>query len=141
MGDIFRKIDVCGLDVRGRKLRCSRVDALVDPGSTTTVISEKLATAIGGPYLEGMEATIEGRKVPVKLTGLTLDSPGCKIRALTVSVSNEIVARAGRAPNGHLADVILGHDYLQRSYAQIAYGERTKDHSVRCRNGKKARRK
>jgi len=135
MGDIVRKVDICGLTAEGKKLRCSSVDALIDPGATKTVISEALSRRLGGRFIKGIPATIEGRKVPLKLTAIALRASGCDASALTVVVDDKLVGRAGNS-----LEMILGHDYLQRKYVALQYAEREEDHLVACRkngNGKR----
>lgn len=128
MGDIIRKVAVCGLTEGGKTIQCADAAALVDPGSTMTVISSDLARRVGGRMLpKKFHATIEGRKVPLKLTALTLKAQGCKIDALTVAVDDTLVSRAGDK-----VEMILGHDYLQRKHAGLRYGETTDDHELAC---------
>ena len=131
MGDIFRKVDICGLTEEGKQLGCTAANALIDPGATKTVISRALAKKLGGSLISGYKATVEGRDVPLKLAGVTLRAPGCDIDALTVAVDDTLVARAG-----HPAEMILGHDYLQHKRAAARYGNREDDHEIVCRSAR-----
>ncbi len=122
MGDIFRKIDICGLTTEGKRLRCEKGKlALVDTGTSQTVISDALSKKIRGKPLKGFESFIEGRKVPTKLTGITLQADNCEISAIVVAVDTALVSRAGKGPKGEDIDIVLGHDYLQRQKAKLEY--------------------
>ncbi len=121
MGNIFRKVDICGLTAEGKRLgRVKGVDALVDTGATKTVISSALARKLGGRSLN-IQTTIEGRRVGLKLAGVTLRAPGCDIDALVVAVDDTLVRRAGVGSTGEAIEVILGHDYLQNKRAALRY--------------------
>ena len=129
MGDIWRRIDICGLTENARRLRqASDVLALVDTGASKTVISTRLSTLLGGSIL--MQIPMEGRRVPSKLTAIRLQAPGCGEHPVVVAVDDDLVDRAGLNPEGEKADVILGHDYLEAERTTLRYLERGDD--VRC---------
>jgi len=90
MGDIVRKVNICGLTSDGEILKCvAGVDALIDTGSTTTVISVELAARLGGRNLKKHRTQINNRSVPLKLVGIKLNAAGCDEDALTVAVDAE----------------------------------------------------
>jgi hypothetical protein len=129
LGDIWRRIDICGLTENARRLRqANDVLALVDTGASKTVISTKLSTLLGGSVL--MKIPMEGRRVPSKLIAIRMQAPGCGEHPIVVAVDDDLVDRAGRNPEGEQADVILGHDYLEAERAVLKYLERGDD--VRC---------
>jgi hypothetical protein len=133
MGDIIRKVDLCGLSDAGARLRCVKdVDAIIDTGSSTTVISSALAARLGGRTIRGL-LTIEGRHVPQKLTGVRLHAPGCETRALLVAVDDTLADRAG----GPM--IILGHDYQQKVHMGARY--RAGGDDVACEVGPLSRRR
>ncbi len=132
MGDIFRKVKVCGLTDAGGVLGCQTVEALLDSGASTTVVSAELAKKLGGKMLAGMDAHIEGRDVPLKLIGLKMEAPGCRVSALTAAVDTSLVARAGAAPDGSTTHVIVGHDYLQRGFARLQFSPKSAEQTVSC---------
>lgn len=132
MGDIVRKIEVCSLTAEGVQGKtCATVDALIDPGASSTVISSALAKRVGGKSLpKKLTATIEGRRFPLKLTTVKLHAPDCDIAPITAVVSDELLARAGLR-----VDALLGHDYLQRKRVALLYAEKTEDHKAACTQG------
>lgn len=107
---------------RGQVGACRNgVEALLDTGATKTVISSGLAKQLGGNTLsKEFSADVEGRKVPLKLVGVTLKAPGCHPDALAVIVDDTLAARAGRK-DGKLVEVILGHDYLENKDVALMY--------------------
>ncbi len=129
MGDILRKVEICQLTQDGVKRRCETVDALIDPGASSTVITSELATRLrGGVFPSKFDATIEGRKFPLKLTAVKLDAPGCTADTpMTVVVGSDLVARAE-----HKVDMLLGHDYLQKRHVALQYAERTEAQTAAC---------
>ena len=124
MGDIFRRIDVCGITAEGDILGCASGErapwAVIDPGATKTVFSSKLANAVQAPWISGINARVEGRAVPLHLASVQLRAPACEIDALAVAVDDVLVGRAGLGPGGVQADVVLGHDYLQNKQATVS---------------------
>lgn len=137
MGDIIHKIEVCGITGDGTPKKCVVANAIVDTGATTTVISPALSANVQAGRTQ-TKATIEGRKVPVDLTMMKLQARGCDYSIVAAAVDEKISARAGEV-DGKRIDVILGHDYLQRRQAVLAYGDRTEKHSVTCRGGRRGR--
>ena len=74
--------------------------------------------------LADLDAKIEGRRVPLKLTGIELHETGCDIEAVVVAVDDALAAKAGRSPQGDRVEVILGQDYLQKQHVAIRHAER-----------------
>jgi predicted aspartyl protease len=129
MGDIIRKVEVCSLTEGGKRGRCETVDALIDTGASSTVISDRLAARLGGASLPtAYHATIEGKAFPRKLTSVKLKERACGLEALAVVVSNTLVARAARP-----VEVVLGHDYLQRKRVALMYDEDVTKQKAVCR--------
>lgn len=140
MGDIHRRLDICGLTPDAERLKCVRdVETLVDQGATKSVISSALAERVGGRHL--INVFIEGRAVPTKLVGLKLHAPSCREQPVVVAVDDKLVARAGRGPSGNPIEIILGHDYLEAEKAALRYKDR-RGHQILCDAGPlKAKRK
>lgn len=129
MGDIIRKVEVCSLTESGKQGRCETVDALIDTGASSTVISDRLASRLGGNALPAAYgATIEGKSFPRKLTSVKLKEHACGLEAIAVVVSDTLVARAARP-----VEVVLGHDYLQRKRVALMYDENVAKQKVVCR--------
>jgi len=129
MGDILKKVEICQLTQGGVKSHCETVDALIDPGASSTVITSELAKRLrGGVFPHKFDATIEGRKFPLKLIAVKLDAPGCvDDTPLTVVVGSELVARAQ-----HDVEMLLGHDYLQKRHVALQYAERMEAQTAVC---------
>lgn len=133
MGDILRKVDLCGLNDAGARLGCVKaVDAIIDTGASTTVIGSVLAARLGGRLIRGL-LRIEGRSVPQKLAGIRLHAPDCETRALLVAVDDTLAERAG----GPM--IILGHDYQQKVHMGARY--RSGGADVACEVGPLSRRR
>jgi len=141
MGDIIKKIKICGL--RGKLFKpvypardWPEVKALVDTGSTASVITRALADLAGAEVVPGMR-THQGRACDAALMKLHL--PGCRPSTHVVIVDDRLAANA--EPEAHM---ILGHDYLQDNRARIDYasGELVSCPSVRKqRSASKIKRK
>jgi hypothetical protein len=128
MGNIYRKVTIFGLTTEAKRLGgVTNIEALIDHGASMTVISTRLARRLKGRLLKGMKVPIEGRKVPVKLTALTLHAEGCGERPLVVAVDDDLVGRAGTNHVGAPTEIILGHDYLEGERVGARYTERGDD--------------
>lgn len=141
MGDVIRKVKVC-VRRNGRLARCATVPALVDSGSTKTVIGRQLADALG-VKVERQAVTLEtsGRRLKhfdAAALELLLGVKGCPPVRTNVVVDDGLAAKAGPR-----AEMILGTDYMQQGRIAILFGPREKDHVVACvrrgRNGRRSR--
>jgi hypothetical protein len=131
VGDILRKITVCGLNSKGDPLNCQTVTALIDTGATQTVISSKIDKKLGGFQIP-QTVEIENREVRQRLAAVELDAPGCRANVIAAAVDDELVARAGNDEDGAPIQAILGHDYLQRERGALRYAPKGE---VACRVG------
>lgn len=131
MGNIVRKVEVCGLTGAGELGKCVLANAVVDTGATKTVITPELAAHVRASRTP-VKSPIEGRKIPVNLTMMKLHEPGCDYAIIPAAVDAKLAARAGKTDDGKRIDVILGHDYTQEYKATITYGERAENHSIKC---------
>jgi len=120
MGDIVRKVKLCGLVRRGKKLElvrdwdeCPEINALIDTGASASVITRTLAELAGAEVMPGLKKLHgrlrDGAFMAVRLTG-------CGPSPHVVVVDDQLAAEA--APD---AFMILGHDYLQDNRARIDY--------------------
>jgi hypothetical protein len=121
MGDIVKKVKLCGLVRRGKLLQPVRaprdwptVEAIVDTGATASVITQAIADLAGAEVIPGLR-TYQGRSCNGALMVLRL--AGCKPSYHMVVVDDRLAASAGPQ-----AFMILGHDYLQDNRARIDYG-------------------
>jgi hypothetical protein len=125
MGEILRKVKVCGLDVEGNVRGCRVVDAIVDTGATQSVIGSELAHELGGQHI-GVAAMVEGHKVPGTVLMVELDASRCTPQAAAVIVDDGLAERA--AP----AQMVLGHDYMQRTRVGILFSNEPAETKVAC---------
>jgi hypothetical protein len=139
MGDIVQKIKVAGMTLTGGMRDERTVNALIDPGTSKTVITSSLAREIKAAEAPAY-AIIEGQHVPMHLAALRLSAPKCGVDVIAVAVSDSKMARAGR-PNGLHVDVILGHDYLQNQRVNLQYAGSSDEQTVACRVEKKRARR
>lgn len=129
MGDIIRKITVCGLDGAGNPLNCRTVTALIDTGATQTVLSSKIDKELGGFQIP-QTAKIEDREVRQRLAAVELDAPGCRANVVAAAVDDKLIRRAGKGPDGKPIQAILGHDYLQRERGALRYAPNGKSEAA-----------
>lgn len=120
MGDIVKKVKICGLSRSGKLLKPNRpardwpeVLALVDTGATASVITRAFADLAGAEVIPGLR-THQGRACDGALMVIHLD--GCRPSYHMVIVDDQLAKAA--EPN---AFMILGHDYLQDNRARIDY--------------------
>lgn len=120
MGDIIKKVKICGLAKSGKlfkPVRATRdwpeVKAIVDTGATASVITRTLADLAGAEVIPGMR-TNQGRACDGAF--MVIHLPGCRPSYHVVIVDDRLAASA--EPN---AFMILGHDYLQDNRARIDY--------------------
>lgn len=133
MGDIFRAVRVCGFSAEHGHLGCEPAAyALLDGGSSVTVLSGTLARRIKAPRLPGVTLRLEGEELPAHLVTVHLDTKNCEERPLVVAVSDKHASKAGTDLLGKAADMILGHDYFQREHVGFVYAERTEEQGVAC---------
>lgn len=120
MGDIVKKIKLCGLAFDGDVLKpvheqrdWPAIKALVDTGATSSVITRTLAELAGAKIMPDTKTfrggLLDGAMVVIQL-------PGCKPSYHHVVVDDELAASA--EPH---AFMILGHDYLQDNRVRIDY--------------------
>lgn len=120
MGDIVKKIKLCGLAFEGDVLTpvhaqrdWPEVKALVDTGATSSVITRTLAELAGAKIMPGTKTfrggLLDGAMVVIQV-------PGCKPSYHHVVVDDGLAADA--EPH---AFMILGHDYLQDNRVRIDY--------------------
>jgi hypothetical protein len=121
MGDIVKKVKICGLARSGKLLKPSRptrdwpeVEAIVDTGATASVITRALADLAGAEVIPGLR-THQGRACDGAL--MVLHLAGCRPSYHMVVVDDRLVEAAESS-----AFMILGHDYLQDNRARIDYG-------------------
>jgi len=122
MGDIIRKVKLGGLTLRNGRWElikpwqdCPEVDALIDTGSTASVITRAIAE------LAGAEIVPETRKLHGRWydgAHMAVLLEGCGPSKHLVIVNDRIAALAA-APQVYM---ILGHDYLQDNRTRIDYG-------------------
>lgn len=128
MGDIFRAVRVCGFSAERGRLGCEpAAHALLDSGSSLTVLSSALARRVRAPRLPDVTLKLEGEELPAHLVTAHLDAENCVERPLVVAVSDRHAAKVGTDPTGKAADLILGHDYFQREHVGLIFNERTEE--------------
>lgn len=132
MGDIYRKVKICGLR-DGKPVACETVTALLDSGATVSVIGRDLATRLGGHLLTGAEQ-LEGRKLDLMAAEVKVKALDCGPRRKPVVVDDPLMKRAGGR-----AQMIVGSDYMQRTRMAILLSTEPADEGVACRRGKPAR--
>ena len=122
VGDIVKKVKLCGLERRGRLLKPVRapkdwpeIEAIVDTGATASVITRTLASLAGAEIIPGLR-TYRGRSCDGALMVLRL--AGCRPSYHMVVVDDRLAATA--EPSAYM---ILGHDYLQDNRARIDYDD------------------
>lgn len=122
MGDVFVKVRLRGMRADGNPSAkaAQAFDALVDTGSSKTIVSTAIAKKVGiRPMVARGHLSGAGGVVAVRLGRALALVTGCEAEPLLVGISDAITARAG-------ADVVLGHDYMQavrmavRPYRQTA---------------------
>ena len=117
MGEVRVKLKVQGYTLaEGFVGAAQTVDAIADTGASVTVVSRRVAKAAGVVIDPDVPAHITGAvgrlKVPVGLAVLLPSGCGCEPEAVLVAVSDRITKNAG-------AEVILGHDYMQRAHMAV----------------------
>ena len=91
--------------------------AIIDTDASCSVIPAHTARIIGAP-LDREAAWVNGVDgYDTALVELKLESPGCHWEPRSVVVSDEVAALTG--PD---AQMILGHDYLERMGARLTFG-------------------
>lgn len=124
MGDVFVKVKLRGMRADGRPSAKapSAFDALVDTGSSKTVVSAAVARAVGiRPMAVRGHLSGAGGIVEVRLGRALALVTGCEAEPLLVGISDAITERAGVA-------VVLGHDYMQA----VRMAVRPHERSARC---------
>lgn len=139
MGDIYKKVTVHGVRTDGKRGRKVVVDALLDSGASAGVISSALADAARGTIVKKLD-TIEGVERDVMLAKLKAHVPDCGVRGLNVVVDDGLIGRAGLGPDGKPLQMILGHDYMQRTRMVLLFSEEPSDVGVAARRGKPPKR-
>lgn len=114
MGDIFRKVTIRGVRTDGERAGRATVYALLDSGASAGVITRALAKKARGTVIEKFDK-VEGAMRDVMLAKYRAHVPDCGERGLSVIVSDALVERAGIGPDGKPVQMILGHDYMQRT--------------------------
>lgn len=120
MGDIYKKVKVCALDPRtGKAGPCKTVTALLDSGSTRTVVSANLARDIGAKVesarwsrLDSEGGVVEG--VAGATVAVQVQGRDCEFFGQPVVVSDELALKA--APKG---EMILGTDHMQSARLRL----------------------
>jgi hypothetical protein len=138
MGDVYAKVRICGVRADGKRGRSLTVDALLDTGATASVIRASLADAVRGTRLPRFDE-VEGKKRDVmwaRIQALALD---CGVRGRPVIVDDALVDRAGPGPDGKPLQMILGHDYMQRTRMILLLSTKKSDEGIACRKGKPPR--
>lgn len=121
MGEVRITVGLAGVNSDGDMIpsRAVRREALVDTGATMTVISRRVAEDAGVVIAENRIETIQtaGGRVRYHPAWVLLQAPDCKLLTLLVAVSDAAADRAD-------AEIILGHDYMQRARMVVAPADR-----------------
>jgi hypothetical protein len=134
MGDMYRKVTLHGVRNDGRRGGKVVVDALLDSGATSGVITVALAEAARGTIFRKFD-TVEGAERDVMIAKLKAHVRDCGERGLTVIVDDELAGRAGVGPNGKPVQMILGHDYMQRTRMVLLLSDDPSEVAVVGRRG------
>lgn len=134
MGDLHRRVTLCALSTEGRRGTCRDYTALIDTGSTRTVIPRDVLDELGARPLLDVTMPLGRRRYPAVLLSVQLGAPHCAETAAVAIVSTEHARKAGPG-----ARIILGHDYLQHAEATLAFT--APRHRVSCpKSGRRRRR-
>ncbi len=136
MGEIRKMVRICGVTPEGdlRKGSCDRVEALFDTGAATTVVSSRVAKE-SGVFMVNVPVTIRGatgRTVTGKTGLAVLSLANCGQRVVPVAVSDDVTEHAG-------AEIVLGHDYMQKVGMRLDMTERLAASCPRPARRRKAR--
>jgi hypothetical protein len=142
VGDIYRTVQICGVDDKGDVRACRDVKALLDTGATRSVIGSALAERLQGA-IQPKGTEIEGREVPLMAARFGVRAPDCIPWRNPVIVDDDLVERAGAR-----AGMILGTDYMQRRDMVLLLSDNRRKEGVASReqpppkiNGKSSPRK
>lgn len=130
MGDLVRTVRIAKLNSRGALGKAVAYRAIIDTGTTRTVIPERIMRATGVKFLK-QRTNLGGKSYPLVLLIIWLigdKGDDCAVLPIVMIVSDELAQKAG--PD---VDVILGHDYLQGAGATLRYD--TNPHQVTCVTG------
>lgn len=107
MGEVRQTVKVC--DPTNKRRSCERVNALFDTGAATTVISRAVAEAAGVQWLRERLTIVSstGHKTGARLALATIKAGDCRAVPTVVAVTDDVTKASG-------ADIILGHDYMQK---------------------------
>ena len=129
MGDIFRKVTVRGVRADDERAGRATVYALLDSGASAGVITRALAEKAHGTIVEKFDK-VEGVMRDVMLAKYKAHVPDCGERGLNLIVSDSLVGRAGIGPDGKPVQMILGHDYMQRTGMALLLSEKPSETRV-----------
>lgn len=126
MGDLYRTVDVHA--IRNAKLgRGALVKALVDTGSSRTILSRRVARYLSARIAPSFW-TVEGVARDVASVAVKVNAKSCGYVQLMAIVDDELASRAGRG-----ADMLLGHDYMQNQRAIVYMDDAEKKQAMKCR--------
>lgn len=126
MGDIYRRVNVCGMK-DGRRQQCRTVRGLLDTGATSSVIGRELAEAVGGQVEADMDYC-DGHYVDTMAAEIQVNEVDCPPKRRHVIVSDRLAAKAKPG-----AEMIIGSDYMQRTRMAIMLSTDPQDEFVGCR--------
>jgi len=135
MGDIYAKVRIRGVRADGKRGQWLTVDALLDSGATASVIRTALADAARGARLPRFDE-VEGKKRDVMWVQLQALAQDCGVRGRPVIVDDALISRAGPGPGGRPLQMILGHDYMQRTRMILLFSTEKSDEGIACRKGR-----
>lgn len=130
MGELKVRIKVCNPDVPDR---CEELKALVDTGASRSVIPRSVMERLG-VVRQSRPAFLERRRFPVYLLPFHLEAPGCEVHPALAVGDDALAARAG--PD---AEMIVGHDHLQRVNANLQFSPREGEDKMHCVPGRRPR--
>ena len=107
--------------------------AIIDTGATRTVVPRRILRDLGHSLFEPERIAIEGRRVPVALFMMEIESDGgsCQPHLVAAAVSDIHAKKAGEG-------IILGHDYLQAAGTVLRYN--VEPHAISCPPPRRRRR-
>lgn len=124
MGDLVRKVNLAPLSTEGDVSGKVRTwNALIDTGATVTIVPRSFLKR--WDCVKGLPVRLGRGLYPTVILAVCLDGPNCRPHVLSVAVSTRHASKA--LPH---AEMILGHDYLQRERGLIAYTD--EGHQVGC---------
>lgn len=119
MGELVRRVNLAPLTADGDMGEVRTWKALIDTGATVTVIPSHFLEGVD--YIHGLPSRLGKTRYPTAILAVSLDGEHCEPQSLSVVISTVHAKKA--EPE---AQMILGHDYLQRERGFIAYTDPSK---------------